>query len=243
MRWGIFGDIHGNLEALEAVLEAMGEVDRYLVLGDVVGYGPNPNECCEVIKGLRNALVIRGNHDMAVVGMLDTSWFNPYAKAAIEWTAKDLKVENYDWLRSLPERVEVEEFEAVHGAPYDPLEYILSTWEAREAFRVMRKDLCFVGHSHVAEFYVQRKGEELCHHYPLTSGGEISLEEGRRYIVNPGGVGQPRDGDPRAAFAIFDTEERKVKVVRVPYDFKVTQLKMQREGLPEVLWLRLALGR
>ncbi len=243
MKWAILGDIHGNLEALQAVLKAIGEVDCYLVLGDIVGYGPDPNECCQIVRSLPNAKVIRGNHDMAAVGMLDTSWFNPYARAAIEWTAKELTSENYDWLRSLPERLYEEDFEAVHGAPFDPLEYITSTFEAREAFRVMRKDLCFVGHSHVAEFYVQRAGEETCLQRPLRSGDEITLEEGKRYIVNPGGVGQPRDGDPRAAFAIFDTESRKIKLFRVGYEISLTQLKMQHAGLPEILWLRLSYGR
>ncbi|HIE50273.1 MAG TPA: metallophosphoesterase [Armatimonadetes bacterium] len=243
MKYGLISDIHANWEALEAVLEALGEVDAYLCLGDVVGYGANPNECCERVRELGCTTII-GNHDEAALGRMDLNWFNPYARAAVEWTMAALTPENRKFLESLPATAEVDDFLLVHGALPDPWMYITSPLEALLTFQNMEPDLCFIGHTHVAEYYYVEKNQgSFPSQVSLRRGGTVQVTPERRFIVNCGGVGQPRDGNPQAAAGIYDTETREVEVLRVDYDLPTAQRKIRAAGLPSILADRLAFGR
>ena len=243
MRFGIISDIHANLEALEAVLAELQGVEAYACLGDIVGYGPNPNECVERIAALPNLSCVVGNHDLAALQEYDIDWFNAYARDAIIWTQQQLSAESKRFLRRLRPRLQVEELTLVHGSLPDPMEYITSPWEARFTFEEMETPICLVGHTHVAEYY--RLGEDRLQpeQVSLFGGGEIAVEEGARYIVNVGGVGQPRDGNPRAGYGIYDREASLITVRRVEYSIEATQEKMEKAGLPQLLIQRLAVGR
>lgn len=246
MRYGILSDIHGNLEALEVVLRKLDGCDRWICLGDIVGYGPNPNECCERVRAL-NAVCVHGNHDLAALGHYDITWFNDWAAAAIVWTQEQLTEENRAFLQSVPAMQVVNDeafdFTVVHGSPRDPAEeYITSAREANAIFARLTTPLCLVGHTHVAEYYVKAKGALTCDRVSMTSGGLISLEENHHYIVNCGSVGQPRDRNPQVSCGLLDTQARCIEIFRLDYLIDITQRKIQAEGLPDLLWQRLALG-
>ncbi len=248
MRYGIISDIHGNLEALEVVLKRLDGCDQWICLGDVVGYGPNPNECCERVRAL-NALCVHGNHDLAALGRYDISWFNDWAAAAILWTQEQLTEENRAFLQNVPAMQVVEDaqwnfnFTVVHGSPRDPAEeYITSAQEANEIFARLTTPLCLVGHTHVAEYYVRAEGASTCERIIMNVGGLIPLNEKHQYIINCGSVGQPRDRNPQASCGLLDTQARSVEIFRLEYPIDVTQRKMRAEGLPDLLWQRLALG-
>jgi len=245
MRCAIVSDIHANLDALNAVLERMGQVDAVYCPGDVVGYGAEPNECCDIVRE-RAAATVLGNHDAAAVGALDASWFNPYARAAIEWTAQVLNFRNQLFLRALPRVTRQESFVLFHGTLHAPeaFEYITSPWEAQAwAFADMAEHrLGFFGHTHVAEYYVQKEGEREVDQISMVDGGVVELKSGFRYIVNVGSVGQPRDGNPNASFAIYDSDAASVEIIRVPYDIASAQRKITQAGLPKILADRLELG-
>jgi len=243
VRYGIFSDVHSNLEALEAVLAAMGEVDAYLCAGDLVGYGPNPNECVERIRGLPNLTTVVGNHDQAAAAGEGLEWFNAHALAAVLWTQKALTPESRDFLASLPERAMVEDVTLVHGSLPDPMDYITSPYEAQPTFDLMTTPICLIGHSHIAEYYRAREDSRFAAQVDLFNGGEIDIEPGYRYIINVGGVGQPRDGNPRAAFGSYDTDRRLVTAARVDYPIAQTQAKMEAAGLPPLLIHRSEAGR
>jgi diadenosine tetraphosphatase ApaH/serine/threonine PP2A family protein phosphatase len=243
VRYGIISDIHGNLEALEAALAALEGAEAFICLGDIVGYGPNPNECVARVRALPDLICIAGNHDLAAVGAYDLDWFNPLARAAVLWTREQLEPAHLAYLESLPLRVERPRVTIVHGALPEPMDYILSSIEARQTFAEFTTPLCLVGHTHVAEYWVQVEGQHRVEHGSLFSGGEVKFEPGKRYIVNCGGIGQPRDGNSQAAFGLYDEEAQLVRVRRVPYALKETQRKMRRAGLPEMLTLRLEHGR
>jgi len=243
MVYGIISDIHSNLEALEKVLEQLCGVEAYLCLGDLVGYGPNPNECTQLISQLSPCTCVVGNHDLAAIGKYDIGWFNWHAREAILWTRQQLTPETKGFLTALPEVLVQDPLTLVHGSLPDPMEYITSPWETRLTFAKMTTPICLIGHTHVAEYYVQREGESNCQQVPLTNGGEITLEEGLRYIVNCGAVGQPRDGNPQASFGIYDTEAKTITIKRVEYPIEVVQKKMTEVGLPQFEIMRLALGR
>lgn len=244
MTLAILSDIHANLEALQACIERLSPVaDRYLCLGDVVGYGPNPNECCEVIQNLHCVAVV-GNHDQAAIGQINPSWFNPLAAAAVRWTQEHLSESSKRWLLGLSEVVMEDAFEAAHGAlDYPATGYITDAWSSTPTFDLMKRDLCFVGHTHVAAVYAQAKGHQMVGVQQISSGGSVELKDGFRYILNPGAVGQPRDGIPKASCAAYNTEARVVTIMRVDYPVQITQRKMRDAGLPELLWRRLAVGR
>ena len=244
MRIGLLSDIHGNLEALQACLDKLaGLVDDYLCLGDIVGYGPDPNACCEVIRSLQCRAVL-GNHDEAALGRIDLSWFNPWAARAAEWTQEVLSFPNRQWLSSLPDIFESAEFVAVHGSLLEyTTEYITDPWSCRPTMDLMRTNLCFVGHTHIAEVYMQKVGHQLAGQMRLQKGTVLHIEDGYKYVFNPGSVGQPRDGIWLASCAVWDTDARTLTLHRVEYDLEATQEKMRQVGLPEMLWRRLALGR
>lgn len=244
MRYLVLSDIHANLEGLDAALASAPEHDAVLVLGDLVGYGADPNAVIERVRDLKNATFIRGNHDKVAAGLARVEGFNHLARFAIEWTAATLTPDNFDWLAALPEGpIAVgDAVEICHGAPFDEDVYIFDDLDARRAFTTMRRDLCLFGHTHVpAAFRFEHEMESVGP--PRGERFRLTLDEGRRYLVNCGAVGQPRDGDPRAAYGFVDTEDRTLTVIRVPYDVAAAQAKIVGAGLPEVLAQRLAIGR
>jgi len=247
LRYLILSDIHSNLEALEKCLElAEGRYDQVLCLGDLVGYGPDPNTVIGRIR--RHAmLIVRGNHDKACCGLVDPQEFNVLALLAADWTRSHLTPEHFEFLRGLPSGpVALEGFELVHGSPADEDEYIFDSLEAARAFEVVTSPLVFFGHTHRQGGFLLGSDQRLQGiRTPPKKDGEpasVSLEPGTRYLINPGSVGQPRDSDWRAAFAIFDADERRVDYYRTPYNLELTQQKMRKEGLPEPLVLRLEVG-
>lgn len=244
MRYAIISDIHSNLEALNTALDSLGSVDAIYCVGDVVGYGPNPNECSEIVRQ-KQAVTVLGNHDAAVIGKMSLDWFNPMAMEAVEWTRDQLTVENRLFLESLPLVVRSDKFIIAHGSLEVPERffYTSSPWEAKPTFDSMNPfDLCFVGHTHIAEYYVRKEGEQGADQIEMAAGGTIALKPGFQYIINPGSIGQPRDEDPRAAFAIYDTDAQTIEIRRVEYPITVTQDKMRSAGLPEPLITRLEHG-
>jgi putative phosphoesterase len=241
MRYGIFSDIHSNLEALEAVIKAYRKekIDKYLCLGDVVGYGANPNECVEAARSLA-AMVVAGNHDWAAMGLFSSELFNEDARSAILWTAGQLSEASKDFLRNLQLVHELEDFTLVHGSLNDPQDfnYLMNTEDCRETFGLMSHDICFVGHTHVPVFYIK----DEVGHTGYKDIQKISLEPGKKYIVNVGSVGQPRDSIPQAAFCVWDSEKREVEIKRVAYDVFSARQKIIDKGLPEFLGNRLLTG-
>lgn len=243
MRYAVFSDVHANMEALEAVLADAGRrsPDAYVCLGDIVGYGPDPNECVARVRGL-HAAAIAGNHDRAAAGLFDVDAFSPLARAAIEWTARVLTAEHRAFLAALPERLETPSFLAVHGSPRDPVEeYLLTLPQALAIFADSRFRLCLVGHTHIPAVFVRSRNGHL-RAEDLEAGAPVHLAPTSRYIVNGGSVGQPRDGDSRAAYLLYDEGGRSVTLHRVEYPVAATQAKMRARGLPPLLSRRLAAG-
>jgi diadenosine tetraphosphatase ApaH/serine/threonine PP2A family protein phosphatase len=242
MRYAILGDIHSNLAAFEAVLsdgDARGGFDKIWCLGDVVGYGPDPNECIYRLRQFEHVCVA-GNHDWAAIGKMDTADFNPVAAQACQWTAQQLTAENIEYLKNLPLGVCQEDVTMVHGSPREPIwEYILSVEGAQENFAYFETSYCLVGHSHVPLIFELVDSKAVYRMFP--EGAESELGK-IRMIINPGGVGQPRDGDPRASYALYDTDTRTVHHYRVEYDIQATQKKMEEQGLPMPLIMRLNVG-
>lgn len=245
MRYLVISDIHANLEALDATLAAAGSYDRALVLGDLVGYGADPNAVIDRVRGLGDAALIRGNHDKVGAGLETVDGFNHLARFAIAWTAATLTPANRTWLAQLaqgPMTVD-EGVEICHGTPFDEDVYVFDDLDALRAIRAARRPLCFFGHTHVPAIYRLEPEGRLSATPPVhQSPVVLPLEEGR-YLINVGAVGQPRDGDARAAFGFYDTDTRTVTLARAPYDVAAAQAKILAAGLPEVLAQRLALGR
>ena len=244
MRYAILADIHANLEAFTAVLDDIsdrGDIQAIWCLGDIVGYGPDPGRCIEILMQCQH-IAVAGNHDMAAIGRVDTSYFNPLATAAIQWTAGQLTHEQVQYLQNLPETLRQGDFTLVHGSPMQPLwEYVVSTGIAIRNFTYIETDYCLVGHSHVPMAFKQEKGGD-CTPVHLMPGIRLALG-GSKMIINPGGVGQPRDGDPRASYAVYDSEGEMVSVYRIEYDIEATQKKIMECGLPVMLASRLEQGR
>ena len=243
MTYLIISDIHANLEALEAVLTAAGPYEHALVLGDLVGYGADPNPVVERLRALPAVTFIRGNHDKAATRLASVEHFNHLARFAIQWTTDQLTPENLQWLTELPVGpLAIDDFvEICHGAPFDEDAYIFDDLDVRRAMVSASRPLCLFGHTHVPAAF--RMAESLLPVGPLRDRFQLRLETDARYLVNCGAVGQPRDGDPRAAFAQLDTAGRTLTIHRVPYDVAATQAKIIEAGLPEVLAHRLAIGR
>ena len=248
MRIAILGDIHSNLEALTAVVAAVRDegVDAWVQVGDVVGYGPDPAACLDLVQQL-GCVVCMGNHDAAVVDKLSTDYFNNYARAAIQWTRAQLRPQDVGWLENLPLIVMQHDYTVVHGSLCLPEQfgYVLTTVEAMESMRFQRTRLCFVGHSHVPAIYARAaagSGDAGELHAIFTGPMELSTKECEQVLVNVGSVGQPRDEDPNAAYAIYDTQQQRVWIRRVPYDIATVQQKIRKAGLPPVLADRLSLG-
>lgn len=239
MRYLILSDIHANWQALEAVLaDAEGKYDQILNCGDIVGYGPDPNRVTEWCR-TNTPVVIRGNHDKACSGVMNLEWFNDTAKSAALWTQQELTPENLEWLRRLPKGpFTCQSFQLFHGSPVDEDEYITEDYEVEYAAQFIERSVVFFGHTHVqGAFQVHRNGTRRL------KEKTIALEPDCAYFFNPGSVGQPRDADPRAAYAIFDIQERLMELRRVCYDVYSTQARIAEQHLPQVLALRLHIGR
>ena len=243
MRTLIVADIHSNLEAFQAVLqdaEYRGGFQEIWALGDIVGYGPDPGPCVDLLRQYEHHSVA-GNHDWAAVGKLSLAEFNPIAAAANRWTAQQLSADQIKYLSALPLRLEREGFTIVHGSPIDPLwEYILSLSTAWASFQHFQTRRCLVGHSHIPFMCQQLEGRCAFTEFPVGANVELADE---RFIINPGSVGQPRDGDPRASYAIYDSDKTAVARFRVEYDIAATHKKIRCHGLPGFLAERLAYGK
>jgi putative phosphoesterase len=249
MRYAIISDIHGNLEAFETALAALSRrgYDSLIVLGDLVGYGADPNAVIDRVRSLNPLAVIRGNHDKVAAGVEDPEGFNSVARFAVQWTYEKLSASNRAYLAELPQGPLVidDVIEICHGSPYDEDAYIFDELDALRALKSTRRPVCLFGHTHLpVAFELIEESERLDVLVP-GPGTEtmVELKSGVRYLVNPGSVGQPRDGDPRAAFALVDTARRELLMLRQPYAVEAAQAKVVAAGLPDVLALRLQVGR
>jgi predicted phosphodiesterase len=244
MRVVIVADVHSNLVAFEAVLAhaaSDGTVDALWCLGDVVGYGPHPNECLALLRSYEHR-VVAGNHDLAACGRIDTHEFNEAAAQAAHWTARELAQDQRAYLSELPMTISEGDFTLVHGSLRWPeWEYLLSSEQAQEQFELQRTPYSLVGHSHLPFVCEEQSGMPPLL-VPTTDGERVELGE-RRLIMNPGSAGQPRDGDPRVSYALYDSDERSATFHRVDYDIGATQRAMEAAGLPRWLSERLAVGR
>ena len=239
MRIAVLSDIHGNLPALEAVLTALAPYDAVWQLGDIVGYGPEPDEVVSRLRG-EAATGVCGNHDAAALGRIESSSFNHDARVAVHWTADRLQAGTREWLGALPQRASDGAFTLVHGSPRDPIwEYVYSAGVARSSFGAFETPHCLVGHTHVP--LVFRDDDGQVETLAPSEGSQLSLDS-RRTILNPGSVGQPRDGDPRACGMILDTQAMTVEWRRVEYPIRTTQERMRSAGLPRRLVERLSHG-
>ncbi len=250
MRYAVLSDIHGNLEALTTVMHALASerIDRTLCLGDVMGYGADPAACLARLAAC-DAVSVGGNHDLACVGKLSLEWFNDLARAAVVWTRDQLSFTDLDTLRRLPLTATEGPCTLVHGTLRHPqrFDYLIDPAQAIETLSLCRTPMCLVGHTHVpCVIEYDRTRRRITRR--LTAAAQLAditvLDQPAsvRYLINPGSVGQPRDGDPRASCAVIDTDARRVRILRVPYDIAGAQRKIRQAGLPEFLADRLASG-
>ncbi|MCC6300660.1 MAG: metallophosphoesterase family protein [Anaerolineales bacterium] len=242
MRVLVISDIHANYTALETVLKDAGEVDETWCLGDLVGYGPDPNAVVEEVREMKNLTCLLGNHDVAVIGRIPFEAFNGDARRALEYHERVLSADNMEFLRSLPQNLKIrEDASLVHGSPRDSVwEYILNTLSARLNFDHFTTPWCMVGHSHLQCMFRLNEENNRVTLEPARSGDVVALKP--RIIMNPGSVGQPRDRDPRAAYAIYDTEAKTWTPRRVKYDIEAVQKRIREVRLPEKHAIRLMEG-
>ncbi|MEO0082645.1 MAG: metallophosphoesterase family protein [candidate division WOR-3 bacterium] len=242
MRIGIFSDVHANLEALEAVLDFLRTqgATRFICCGDIVGYGPDPAACIELVRSLRGP-VVAGNHDRGVLGRVAAADFNRAAREALSWTARQLADDDLAYLDSLPLVDRFDILHLVHSSPSAPerWDYVFTVQDAGEEMSFFETCVCVIGHSHYP-FIVERRQTELPR---LVGNYSTELRPNAKYVINAGSVGQPRDGDPRACCLVFDTDARAISFHRVDYNIPKVQAKILRAGLPEFLATRLSLGR
>jgi predicted phosphodiesterase len=246
MRYLILSDIHANLTALDTVLDvAKGRWQKAVCLGDLVGYGPDPNEVIDAVRKI-SAVTIRGNHDKAIAGIADADEFNPVARNAVLWTRDRLRPENREYLENLPKGpLTIDGFSIVHGAVHDEDEYVLSPALALDGLQNAPSAVTFFGHTHLQGGFSLRGEDVTLLHFRPAAGKEFSalkVEQGTTYLLNPGSIGQPRDGDPRAGFAIADLDAGSIEFWRIPYNIEDVQARMRGAGLPEPLILRLSFG-
>lgn len=233
----VFSDIHSNLTAFEAVLSAAGNVEGYWCLGDIVGYGPDPNECIEMVRDLPNLVCVRGNHDAATLGEVDQQTFNHEASLAITWTKRHLKAEGQEYLLSLSEQLVIDNVTIVHGSPRNPVwDYVMDHMTAVRMFQYFNTQICLLGHTHVPAIWNEKDAPKA----PVMDFQRLKILS--KTILNPGSVGQPRDHDPRASYAIFDPEESTWELRRVSYDYESVQGRIKKSGLPWRHAMRLAEG-
>lgn len=235
----VISDIHGNLEALEKVLELLDDFDGQIVcLGDIVGYGANPNECIELIMD-HNIKSVMGNHDAAAIGKMDLNWFNSVAKKAVEWTQQELTDKSKRFLESQKTSIKIESAYIVHGSPMEPItEYVNNIYVANDCFEFIGEDIILVGHTHVPISFSCKLDHIKVEHFP--SGGNFKING--RCILNPGSVGQPRDGNPKASYAVLDFSSDKFTVYRTDYNVYRASKKILDAGLPGFLASRISIG-
>ena len=247
MRYLVISDVHANLEALEAVLAAgdTAQCDRVLLLGDLVGYGADPNPVVDRVRAMPDVVVIRGNHDKVAAGVESMEGFNQMARLAISWTASALTPANRQYLAGLAEGpLDIDErVEICHGTPFDEDVYVFDDLDALRSIRTSRRPICLYGHTHVPAAF-QLLGDELkLIGPPRGEKFRLMLSDAGCYLVNPGSVGQPRDGDARAAYGVLDTDAKSMTIFRIHYDLPAAQAKIVAAGLPEILAQRLGMGR
>jgi diadenosine tetraphosphatase ApaH/serine/threonine PP2A family protein phosphatase len=247
MRYLILTDIHANLEALDACLTDANTrgYNHTLVLGDLIGYGADPNAVVERVRALKPAAIVRGNHDKVALGLDQAEGFNSVAKAAARWTLDVLTKDNREWVAALPQgpRAVTALIEICHGSPFDEDAYIFDETDARLALNASTQPLCLFGHTHYPVTFQLTNGDFTRTGPATDAEARLELAAGAKYLLNPGSVGQPRDGDPRAAYAIVDASARRVELLRVTYPVDAAQAKVIGAGLPEILAKRLAAGR
>jgi diadenosine tetraphosphatase ApaH/serine/threonine PP2A family protein phosphatase len=244
VKYLVISDVHANIEALDATLAAAGAYDHVLALGDFIGYGADPNAVVERMRALPSITVIRGNHDKVGVGLDTSDGFNYLAKRAIAWTAATLTADNHEWVAGLPQGPHLVDplVEICHGSPFDEDTYIFEAVDVARALRTSERPLCLFGHTHVPAAFRLAPDLELIGP-PRGAEFRIALVPGIKYLINCGAVGQPRDGDPRAAFGVFDTAANTLTIRRIDYDINAAQSKILAAGLPDVLAQRLGAGR
>ena len=241
MRILIISDIHSNESAFGAVLMDVGSIDRTLCLGDIVGYGPDPEACISLLHELPQVTCIMGNHDAAVVDLINTDHFNPAAQRALEQQKSLLSRQSLEFLRRLPQKVELEGLTLAHGSPRDPIwEYVDQGRIAWEAFDSFKTQGCLVGHTHTPCIFVESEDFKVSLLKPAS--GDRWIPDGR-FILNPGAVGQPRDGNPKASYVLWDTEENSFLFRRVAYDIEGVSKRIEERGLPVVQARRLKIGK
>ena len=242
MRYGIFADVHSNLEALDAVIKAYQKeaIDKYLCVGDVVGYATNPKECIQIVKSF-TMITMAGNHDWGSVDLFSVDYFNPNAKEAILWTKHNLDTQDKYFLESLKLVYKNEDLTLVHGTLDAPEEfhYMTDTYIAQESFKLLENNICFIGHSHVTGVFVNDKDGPI--YYQEVD--YIDIKDENKYIINVGSVGQPRDDNPQSAYCIYDTSKKEVQIKRISYDIQTTRGKIIEAGLPRFLGDRLLIGK
>lgn len=243
MRYAVFSDVHANYEALKSSIKEMEKLDvgAYIFCGDLIGYGPQPAECAAEIRKLKNAHIVLGNHDAALIGKIDIKWFNDAAARAIEYSARALDGETLSWLASLPERIDTADFTMVHGTPRNTLkEYLLSESQFFDNLEYVSNPVCFIGHSHMPMYFSLREGGHVFSDFikPL----EKILINSQKCFINPGSIGQPRDGNPLSSFGVYDSEKKTFELIRVKYDVLTVQELMSKIGMPPLLVERLAMG-
>lgn len=240
MKYAVFGDIHANLEALEAVLldAALNDCTHFVCLGDVVGYNANPRECLKIVQDL-DCPVVKGNHDEEASVLTNLDGLNPLAAQALRWTREQLTDDDRDWLRGMKLVRQVRDFTIVHATLDTPAGwgYVTNKFDAMASFSYQFTPVCFHGHTHTPRFYVKDGSVDA------VAGDTIHIETGRKYFINAGSVGQPRDGDWRAAYAIYDADNQQVTIRRLDYDIDAAKKKIIDAGLPEMLANRLSVGK
>ena len=245
MRYFVFSDVHANLEAFNAVLSAIAEeqVDRIVFLGDIVGYGAQPNEVVDRLIELKPDAMVRGNHDKVIAGIEDGRSFQNLAHASAMWSRVQIRPDNRAYLQRMPQGPITleEEIQIAHGSPHDEDFYIMGHWDAQPILRQSQSRIVFYGHTHLPMIYSTESKFSQC--YPEDDEFYYGLAEDKRYLINPGSVGQPRDLNPQASFAILDTDENIVCIKRVGYDIQAAQRKIREAGLPPWHADRLAAGR
>ncbi|MFH1282291.1 MAG: metallophosphoesterase family protein [bacterium] len=245
MLYGVFADIHSNLEALNVVLEFFKQhkIQNYICSGDIVGYGPNPNECISKLKALKRLYCVAGNHDRAVVGMKSPNWFNEYAQRVLLWTKRQLNESSRAFLIRLPLLYEHTHFSIAHGSPRDPIdEYLLSPIQFLDNLKYFHTQVCFIGHTHFPICFLRDKlGRVKLRNFQ--DGEKIKINPELKLVYNLGSVGQPRDNNTRACCALYDTDTKEISFHRLEYDVEKTQAKMRQAALPLFLIDRLAYGR
>jgi predicted phosphodiesterase len=240
MRYGILGDVHANLEALDVVLESLSKekIDTYIAVGDIVGYGADPVECLKRIRQVAK-IIVAGNHDFAAVGKLNIDFFNTYARQSALWTREQLSENDREFLRNLKLVEYLDTFSVTHSSLHYPelFEYIQTSYDAQLSFQQQTTPLCFVGHSHVPVTFIQKKTVSF------SMQPVADVDDRYKVMVNVGSIGQPRDENPEAAYAVYDSEAGKVWIKRVRYDVDRAAKKIIVAGLPPILAERLRYGR